>query len=354
MKSPKLIVGYPGKPFQLAEVLYGQFVQEKRANVGVRLGFAYASTSGLDTLIQMLKNVSSWEGASKEWLIGLHHGITEPLALKRIRALNNSSLRLYLGGKTLSYSSIRGGLMFHGKIACVTVGTGSFMEPALFLASSANLTGAALTTKSRNYEAGISLHGETVQRKEYINFHQWWAEIWKESVPATDKLIDQYAHLRDRFLSRNPDTIAGLDSPSLPHLGRAGTLWIEAGAMSGGSRNQVEFSSELASYFGPTNHTRRLLRIHSNGEEWNDRPLSYKVTTFGVEIWRLSLPTKDTGGFDYPGRVIRFRRSKDRRGQYFDIAVADPGRPRHERWRSIAHRFGHLGMTSGQRTYGFN
>jgi hypothetical protein len=123
--------------------------------------------------------------------------------------------------------------------------------------------------------------------------------------------------------------------------------------MSGGSRNQVEFGGELARYFGPKKHARRLLRIRSNGKEWDDRPLSYKVTTFGVKIWRLSLPTKDSGGYAYPGRVIRFRRSQDRQGQYFDMDVTDTGNLRHGRWRSAAHRFGYIGMTSGQRTYVF-
>jgi hypothetical protein len=78
------------------------------------------------------------------------------------------------------------------------------------------------------------------------------------------------------------------------------------------------------------------------------------VTTFGVEIWRLSLPTKEGGGFEYPGKVIKFTKLQDREGQYFKVAVADTGSRQHAGWRSDAHRFGYIGMTSGQRTYGFS
>jgi HKD family nuclease len=191
VKRPNVLVGFPGKPFRLANALRDKFVEKRKKKLVVRFGFAYVSNSGLDTLLQKLESVSSWDIATKEWIVGLHHGITEPAALKRIRALNNSSLRLYLGGKTLSESSIRTGLLFHGKIACITVGAGKGMEPTFLLASSANLTGSALASESRNYEAGITLHDETIHRTEYLIFHEWWTQIWKESVPPTDQLINQ-------------------------------------------------------------------------------------------------------------------------------------------------------------------
>jgi hypothetical protein len=172
-------------------------------------------------------------------------------------------------------------------------------------------------------------------------------------VPATDDLLNRYTGFRDRLVQRNPDVLLGMDPPSLPDLRDAETLWIDAGAMSGGSRNQVEFNEELAEFFGSVTRTTRLLRIRANGNEWDDRPLAHKVTTFGVHIWRLSLPTLSTGGFDYPGSVIRFQKTNDSVGVYFIVTTAPAGSARAARWRALAHRRGYVGVTSGQRSFGF-
>ena len=125
--TAELMFGLPGKPFQLADALFDAFGKNRNGGLAVRLGFAYASSTGLDTILNKLEKISPWLETPKEWIIGLHHGITEPLALKRILALPNSFLRLYVDGKRLSEGTIRGGAVFHGKIACITVGEQSIM-----------------------------------------------------------------------------------------------------------------------------------------------------------------------------------------------------------------------------------
>ena len=123
--------------------------------------------------------------------------------------------------------------------------------------------------------------------------------------------------------------------------------------MSGGSRNQVEFNRELASFFGPVTDSSRNLRVVANDHLWEDRPLTPKTTSFGVDIWRLSLPTATKGGFEYPETVLKFRRCRDRKGIYFELEVSEEEEPSHKKWRAKAHRFGYVGLTSGQRAYGF-
>jgi hypothetical protein len=78
---------------------------------------------------------------------------------------------------------------------------------------------------------------------------------------------------------------------------------------------------------------------------WIDRPLSYKVTTLGVRIWRLSLPTPA----DYVSRVVRFERSEDAEGLVFDLEVADLDSAKHRRWRRASEVRGHIGVTGGRR-----
>jgi hypothetical protein len=347
-----LLTGYPGTPMDLGRILAGVYRRAHGPSI-TRLGFAYVSDYGLDALLSGLQNIAGWRDTIKEWIVGLHHGITEPKALERIRTLPNSRPRVFIGAERLSTTSLRIGRVFHAKIVSVTSGVRPSGVPVCLLASSANLTGAALGLNGRNYEAGMAAFGSLIARTQYEQFRRWWARACTESDGVTDVLLDQYTRLRDQFLLRNSDSLADLDPPSLPELGAAGTLWIEAGAMSGGSRNQVEFSEELAEFFGPIERATRLLRIRANAKEWDDRPLSHKITTFGVEIWRLSLPTENSGGFYYPGKVICLRRFTNRDGQYVEVDVAGPRSQKYARWRSTAHRQGYVGLTSGQRAYGF-
>jgi len=121
--------------------------------------------------------------------------------------------------------------------------------------------------------------------------------------------------------------------------------------MSGGSRNQVEFNRELAEFFGPPATSTRILTMQVGKRLWNDRPLSPKTTTFGVDIWRLSLPTEAGGGFSCPGKVIRLRREPSAGGM-FHLAVAPTGSPTARAWRTAASRGGYIGRTSGNREFG--
>jgi hypothetical protein len=133
----------------------------------------------------------------------------------------------------------------------------------------------------------------------------------------------------------------------------ATVLWIEAGAMSGGSRNQVEFAQDLAEFFAPAIEAQRWLTLTAGSRSWSDRTLSPKRTTFGVDIWRLSLPTQAQSGMRYPDRIIRFERVQGPGGrEAFRIAVADVGSNQHERWRHEALERGEVGTTSGDREYG--
>jgi len=307
MENTRVLVGQPGSALGLVGDLRGAYSGTDVATVS-HLGFAYVSDSGLGTLLSQIADLPGWKGSRKEWIVGLHHGITEPRALERIRALPNCSLRVFAGGAHLSLANLVGGQLFHAKVILITSGPALQGRPVCLLASSANLTGAALGEEARNYEAGVALYGSAVGRSELVAFDRWWTDARTASIAATDDVLDQYARLRSKFLSRNPDALAGVDPPSPSELRTSLTLWIAAGAMSGGSRNQVEFSRDLAGFFGPTTTATRYLRIRINGTEWDDRPLAYKVTTFGVDIWRLSLPTENTGGFAYPHTVIRFRR----------------------------------------------
>lgn len=125
------------------------------------------------------------------------------------------------------------------------------------------------------------------------------------------------------------------------------TLWIEAGDMSGGSRNQIEFDRRLAEFFSdalPARGERVVLMISIQDRAWTECELAAKLTTYGVEIYRLSLITAAKGGDDYAGRVVRF----DARGhRYFAVTVVDADSSEHTNWREASIGNGTLNRTGG-------
>jgi HKD family nuclease len=288
--TANLVAGYPNGPIDLNAALRHAYSLTSDKPTA-RIGFAYASNLGLEALLSRLDTIPNWRVTTKEWIIGLHHGITEPVALERICALPNCRLRVFTGDGRLSYNSLRSGRLFHAKVVCIASGRGQTATPNGFIVSSANLTGAALSSGARNYELGLALFSSSFSQGQFVQFQKWWSLAWNASVDYTQTILNRYSQLRDQFLTRNPDSLVDLDPPSVPQISAASTLWIESGAMSGGSRNQVEFSRELTAFFGPPHTGSQLLRVRADGQEWNDRPLSHKTTTFGVDIWRLSLPT---------------------------------------------------------------
>ena len=115
--------------------------------------------------------------------------------------------------------------------------------------------------------------------------------------------------------------------------------------MSGGDRNQVEFGPSLATFFGPIARSTRNLRIRFKNVERSDRPLSFKTTQWGTEIWRLSLITSNQGGPIYPGMIIHFTKTRDEHGQLILLDVAPPSLKKASAWRDAANRRGTIGCT---------
>lgn len=312
-----------------------------------RLGFAYASSSGLDALLPALETKQRWKSIKKTWILGLHHGITEPLAIKRIQSQPNSSVRLFVAGSRLTSDSLLSQTIFHAK-SILLEGSGDDIGSRFLIAGSGNLTGSALANPARNFEIGVAAPGDLLKGFSLEGFNRWWDHAWKLSVPASDANVEKYTKFRASFFAKNPDTLSNLDRPSSSGIADARVLWIEAGQMSGGSRNQIEFSEELAGFLGPVSNKSKLIKIRVGDETWTNRPLTPKTTSFGVSIWRLGLPTTHMCGLTYPGSFVRLERSRDSNGEYFQLTVAIPDSTELDAWRSEANRTGFLGRTQGQ------
>jgi hypothetical protein len=136
----------------------------------------------------------------------------------------------------------------------------------------------------------------------------------------------------------------------------AGTFWIEAGAMQGGSRNQLEMPDDLARFFGDQARTDEIVSIQLAPGVQHIRPFVYRGDDYGhyTERWRLCLPTAQMGGPDYPNRVVRFDRLQLGGVTVFQLTVADRDSAEHNDWRthSVSSNGG-TGTTFGGREYGW-
>jgi hypothetical protein len=134
------------------------------------------------------------------------------------------------------------------------------------------------------------------------------------------------------------------------------TFWIEAGAMQGGSRNQLEMTDDLAQFFGPDARANEIITIQLQPGVQFIRPFVYRGDDYGhyTERWRLCLPTAQMGGSDYADRVVRFDRVQLGGATVFQLSVADLNSAAHISWQNQSQPpGGGTGTTQAGRQYGW-
>ena len=139
-----------------------------------------------------------------------------------------------------------------------------------------NLTGAALGAVPMNYEAALIIRGKSISLDAQRGFSGWWDRAWDESIDLSPQVIDSYEQAREQLLEKNPDLSRYVEASEKDDETFGSSLWIEAGAMSGASGNQIEFAAELVKFFGPVEYARRQVRLRYGGDLRPDRPLSTK------------------------------------------------------------------------------
>ncbi|AML51541.1 hypothetical protein [Falsihalocynthiibacter arcticus] len=137
-------------------------------------------------------------------------------------------------------------------------------------------------------------------------------------------------------------------------ISSAHNLWLEAGDMSGGSRNQIEFSDDLIRFFDADSLQSGKVFIAYDSKVKAYCPLADRGTEYGqrVNIWRLGLITEDKGGQKYPGRVIHLEKKLIGKKYVYLIKVHDCASSDHHSLISKSTSTGLTGGTSGRR-YGY-
>jgi hypothetical protein len=336
---------------QLAEM--GRAIAALQPGVGiVRAGFAYATLGGVQKFCAQAAGGPVWERVEKEFIIGLHHAISEPSALLALANLGHSSVKVFNPKRRLSVATFSDSPVFHPKVIAVCNGNTGVLR--FIQAGSANLTSAALASPSSNIEFGLAIASTGTENLDRTSrFNRWWTSLWAQSKTIDENFIKRYAALRAKVLDNNPLLRHAIDPPE--NLDDSEYFFLEVGAGSGPpeARHQVEFPETLAKFFGAVYRGSRRITLTDGRHVWTDRPLSFKTTTYGVEIWRLGMPTQTTGGEPIAERAIRFAKTDEPNTFSFKVVDTDSNTFRH--WSSRANAAGHIGTTKGQRNriYGF-
>lgn len=312
----------------------------------VRFGFAYVSLSGVHQLLEAIRTHGKWDSVRKEFLIGVHHAISEPSALDCLRNVPNSTVRAFLPSGQLNADACVATPLFHPKV--ITVSDLVSGRIRLLQAGSANLTASAVREFPANHELSLAWLGNAGKiLDDEPSFISWWNELWVQAREVNRAFIRKYAELRRKVFDANPILRSVTDASDL--IEQAEYLFLDVGAGSGppDRRHQVEFPESLVRFFGIPRRARRDLTLVRGVRSWEGRPLSFKRTTYGVEIWRLGMPTQTTGGDPISHRAIRFRRTDS--CDEFEFEVVDIGTHDYLEWERLANLNGHLGSTCGSR-----
>lgn len=135
-------------------------------------------------------------------------------------------------------------------------------------------------------------------------------------------------------------------------IGDADNLWIETREMTGGARNQVEFSTALSPFFSYSGSLPDEVEIRFKRDLHTDRPVRSRTTDppYEVPICLVYLPTD----VDYAHKYIHFEKVDT---EYFaprlKLKMASPGDSIIDEWRESSRKSGVTDETNGGREYGY-
>lgn len=290
----------------------------------LRVAAAFGSESGTQELRNNIIRKTSFDAIDKQWLIGVQEGITQPDALRRLRAFRASEVRVPFGSEALLSPTLRAPTFFHPKIYYFeNTATGR----ARLLSSSANLTFRGLRT---NVEQFLGWSGATTD-EDAQNFNAWWVHLWATADIADDAFINAYEAQRPSF----PTPVRAMPAgPTDSVLQAATSYWIELTRRpEGGSFNQVELLFNGHAFFYPTTRLPRrdvhrpltfedpIGNVYSDAGRrvmFNGPPLK----PGGNHMWRVYMPTAPQGlsGYQDGDALIRFQRTAQNDHYLIEIA----------------------------------
>lgn len=201
---------------------------------------AYITTSGAYDLLQRASNTlgDAWSAVPKRWITSFDYCRTEPLALKCLLSVPNSSIRIHDAEFCLAHGGAPK-IPFHPKAFLIRT-----TDREYALAGSGNMSRSGL---SRGVEAGLvisvsrALPTEPTAVAAIGAMGAWFSRTWRNSTPLTARLLANYREIfehTDNLKTPAPteDDVASTDTGrgalstrDLQRLRVCSHFWIDAG-----------------------------------------------------------------------------------------------------------------------------
>jgi HKD family nuclease len=159
---------------------------------------AYITAGGAYDLVRRAASTlgDAWDSLPKRWITSFDYCRTEPVALKWLRTLPNSAIRVYDADFCLQHDCAPR-VPFHPKAFLVRSGQHDFA-----LAGSGNMSRSGL---SRGVEAGLVIGAERAPASKATEaasavqaIRTWFSRTWRDAAPLTAPRLASYGSVFER------------------------------------------------------------------------------------------------------------------------------------------------------------
>jgi HKD family nuclease len=287
---------------------------------------AYVTEKGARILVHELALANpNWIDVEKNWLVSIDYGTSEPNALRFLRSLPNSSVRIYEAEDVLS-RGLKPSIAFHPKIYIFDDNSNNSIT---LVSGSANLTGGGLYTNNEQISfSHVSKPISSLEKKSFSEISQVKSHLislFELSSICTEDIIADYETVRNSknnnssVESSSADSVITVGSPSYDvseaiSLTTAANMWVQAGRVTRnrGARhgNQIDLQRGVRRFFGFSDEFQYPVywsgdvNIKFDGQVY-ERNL--RIGANGME--KLSLPTIDAPRYEaYDHKTLLFTR----------------------------------------------
>ena len=272
---------------------------------------AYATHSGVADLDDALSSLSRWGKANKQWLVGIDHCRSDPLALSHLNDLPRSKLRIFDGEFVANRNGCVPRHSFHPKAYLLF---GSSKSAAVV--GSGNLSRTGL-------QHGVEAAASVRNSRAVAGLKSWFRGQWRAATPFEDveapyqRRYESIANRRHPQASEDdiaPESSQGaqLKPHELRKLRVCRRLWIETGNITRNRGpnlpgNQLMMKRNARVFFGfaardlPTDTSIGNVAIELDGQWWRDRSLRFSNNAMDV----LTLPVPEQGQ-SYDQQTLHF------------------------------------------------
>ena len=330
--------------------------------------FAFATKKGARLLVDALSSaMPNWNRVEKEWVVSIDYGLTEPDALRFLRSIGRSNVRVANAREVLQRRFLRPKTCFHPKTLIMRSGTAPSVGSLALMVGSANLTVSGLCTNHEHLASAVWTHlqssgQESVPAGILQQVHRVDALFAQASI-ASEALVREYTRVRPRHVTtaddNNPLASQLADRPVVSItraaiMASSAKMWVEIRYVvrnRGRQRegNQIDLQRGCRAFFGlstadvPKNSPLGQVTIRYGAIA---TPRNMRFGDNGMDKLDLPIPGLE-GPPSYRNTTLLFERSLD---GSFKMTVGTA----HEAqvWKSTSREQGTLYRMQGGREYG--